>query len=431
MLRLLLLGLLLPCCCALWAQNVQSPDPAPFTTLGFKMVMLDHEIPNALKKDLQKSYALEIVARHQYTKHFGMLMPLRFGNSDVGRFTNPRFGTADFLARLTPWGSENKGSPYLQAGYGFSFEQDVQPFSAYPFAAGVDIKVGKDMWINLQAEYRLTSRENRDNFNFGFGYIYRFGSPDRDGDRIPDGQDKCPDLPGRTSAKGCPDADYDGTPDDQDLCPDIKGDESASGCPDYDKDGISDDKDQCPYEAGKKRLRGCPDIDNDGVPDDIDNCPNTPGSLYTGCPDTDNDGFEDKEDDCPKVAGPNQGCPEVSPELQAMLERATNRVTFEGRSSTLTAQSLPMLDEIAVNLRANPSFKLTITGHTDNTGTVENNEKLSETRALSCRGYLISKGIDRNRIKFIGYGSTRPKADNGMVVGREINNRVEFSLVNH
>jgi OOP family OmpA-OmpF porin len=208
----------------------------------------------------------------------------------------------------------------------------------------------------------------------------------------------------------------------------VKGEESANGCPDHDKDGIPDDQDQCPYEAGKKRLRGCPDIDKDGVPDDIDNCPNTPGSLYTGCPDTDNDGFEDNEDQCPEVAGPNQGCPDVSPKLQAMLDRASNRITFEGRSSTLTAQSLPMLNEIAVNLRANPFFKLTITGHTDNTGTVENNEKLSETRALSCRGYLMSKGIEGNRISFIGYAATRSKADNGTAVGRELNNRVEFSL---
>jgi len=428
MLRLILLSLLLPCCCALWAQNAQYPDPAPFTTLGFRMVMLDHEVLNDLNKSLQKSYAMEVVARHQYTKHFGLLMPLRIGNSDVGRFTNPRLGTADFLVRITPLGSENKVSPYLQAGYGFTFEQDTRPFRAFPFGAGLDFKVDKDMWVSLQAEYRSTNRENRDNINLCLGYTYRFGSPDRDGDRISDGQDKCPNTPGVNTAKGCPDADRDGVPDDQDLCPDVKGEESANGCPDHDKDGIPDDQDQCPYEAGKKRLRGCPDIDNDGVPDDIDNCPNTPGSLYTGCPDTDNDGFEDNEDQCPEVAGPNQGCPEVSPELQAMLDRASNRITFEGRSSTLTAQSLPMLNEIAVNLRANPFFKLTIAGHTDNTGTVENNEKLSETRALSCRGYLMSKGIEGNRINFIGYAATRSKADNGTAVGRELNNRVEFSL---
>jgi len=431
MLRLLILSLLLPCGCALWAQNYVLTDPAPFTTLGFKMVMLDHEIPNDFKKNLQKSYALEILPSQQYTKHFGLLMPMRLGNADVGQFKNLRFGTIDFLARLAPFGSENKLSPYFQAGYGLTFEQDARPFRALPFSAGVSLKIGKDMWTTLQAEYRSTNRENRDNVNLSLGYVYRFGRPDRDGDRIPDGQDKCPDIPGSNTAKGCPDADYDGIPDQEDLCPDLKGDESASGCPDHDKDGIADDKDQCPYEAGIKRLRGCPDIDGDGVPDDIDNCPNTPGSLYTGCPDSDNDGFEDNEDDCPNIPGPNRGCPEVSPTLQALLARATNRVTFEGRSSTLTAQSLPMLDEIAVNLRANPSFKLTIEGHTDNTGTLENNERLSRARAITCRGYLVAKGIDPSRIKVIGYGATRPKGDNATLVGRELNNRVQFSVVSN
>jgi outer membrane protein OmpA-like peptidoglycan-associated protein len=428
MLRLLILCLLLPCGYALLAQNTILRDPAPFTTVGFRMVMLDHEIPNDFNKSLQKSYALEIAPCHQYTKHFGMLMPLRLGNADVGKFKNPRFGTVDFLARLTPFGSENKLSPYLQAGYGLSFEQDDRAFQALPFGAGASLKIGKDMWVSLQAEYRATNRENRDNVNFSLGYVFRFGSPDRDGDRIPDGQDKCPNTPGSNTAKGCPDADRDGVPDSQDLCPNIQGDESANGCPDYDKDGIADDKDQCPYEAGAKRLRGCPDIDGDGVPDDIDNCPNTPGSLYTGCPDSDNDGFEDNEDDCPNVAGPNRGCPEVSPALQALMERATNRVTFEGRSSTLTAQSLPMLDEIAVNLRANPSFKLTIEGHTDNTSTEQNNERLSRARAVACRGYLVSKGIDVSRIKVIGYGATRPRGDNATLVGRDLNNRVQFSV---
>ena len=431
MLRLLLLCLLLPFGCALPAQNALLRDPAPFTTVGFRMVMLDHDIPNDVPRNLQKSYALEVLFAHQNTKHFGLLMPLRLGNADVGAFKNPRFGTVDFLARLSPFGSENKLSPYFQAGYGLSFEQNARPFRALPFGAGTSLKIGKDMWINLQAEYRSTKRENRDNVNLSIGYVFRFGQKDRDGDRIPDGQDRCPRTPGSNTAMGCPDADRDGTPDDEDLCPNVQGDKSASGCPDHDKDGIADDNDQCPYEAGVKRLRGCPDIDGDGVPDDIDNCPNTPGSLYTGCPDSDNDGFEDNEDDCPSVAGPNRGCPEVSPALQAMMEQATNRVTFEGRSATLTAQSLPMLDEIAVNLRANPSLKLTIEGHTDNTGTEQNNERLSRARIVTCRTYLATKGIDVSRIKIIGYGASRPKADNATVEGRALNNRVQFSVVSN
>lgn len=426
--RLIIICLLLTSCRALRTQNVVLPDPAPFTTVGMKMVMQDHELTNDFPRSLQKSYGIEITARRQFTKRLGLLIPLRLGNMDVGEFQNRQFGSMDLLARFNPVGSEKAINPYLQAGYGFTFEQEAETFRSVPVGLGFDFKIGDDMWIGLQAEYRSASREQRDNVNASLGYVYRFGRPDRDGDRIPDGQDKCPDVPGQNTANGCPDADRDGVPDEDDRCPDTQGSKTANGCPDYDKDGVPDDRDQCPYEAGKKRLRGCPDIDNDGVPDDIDDCPNTPGNLYTGCPDTDGDGFDDKDDDCPDIAGPNRGCPEVSPELRSLLDRATNRVTFEGRSSTLTPQSLPLLDEIAVNLRANPSFKLTIGGHTDNTGTPENNERLSQTRALACRGYLVSKGIDGTRIKVIAYGATRPRADNATVVGRELNNRVAFTV---
>lgn len=409
--------------------NGQARDPGRFTTMSARMLVINHEVEeDKLERDLQKSYAIELALRRQLRQELGLLVPIRIGNVDVGDFTNKQFSSVDFLARITPFGTEGAFNPYLQGGYAFRAESGSKPFPEIPFGAGVDLRLGRDMWLNLQVEYRKSNRENRDNVMAGVGYVLRFGQPDRDGDRIPDGKDKCPDVPGHSSASGCPDADRDGVTDKKDECPEAAGPESTNGCPDYDKDGLPDHKDQCPYEAGKKRLKGCPDIDNDGVPDDIDNCPNTPGSLYTGCPDTDKDGFEDHNDDCPTVAGPNRGCPEVTAEIKARLDKATNEITFARRSDKLTAKSLPILDEIANILKDQPSFKLTIYGHTDNTGTDENNEKLSELRALSCRGYLISKGIDGSRISTVGYGASRPRADNNTTVGRDLNRRVEFTL---
>lgn len=418
-------------CCLLFLSGClygQVTDPGPFTAISARMLLIDHDLPNEELTDLQKSYAIELGLRRQLRKELGILLPVRFGNVDVGDFTNKRFAAIELVARVTPLGTERAISPYLQAGYGYTTESGGTSFAQLPLGLGVDLRLGEDMWFNLQLEYRSTKEHNRDQVVAGIGYVYRFGQPDRDGDRIPDGKDKCPDVPGLNTASGCPDADRDGVADEDDDCPDQAGTIEAKGCPDYDKDGIPDHRDQCPYEAGSKRLRGCPDIDNDGVPDDIDQCPNTPGSLYSGCPDTDNDGFEDRNDDCPDVAGPNRGCPEVTPDIQARLERATNEITFDTRSDKLTPASLKVLDDIVAILQAQPSFRLTIAGHTDNTGTDENNQKLSELRALSCRGYLMSKGIDGTRIRTLGYGASRPRADNDTTVGRDLNRRVEFAL---
>ncbi|MEM9928721.1 MAG: OmpA family protein [Bacteroidota bacterium] len=409
-----------------WGQRL---DPGPFTAISAKMLMIDHEVVNAELTDLQKSYAIELGLRRQLRKELGLMLPIRFGNVDVGDFVNHQFAAADLVLRVTPFGTERSVSPYLQGGYGITAESSSKPFLHVPMAFGLDFNIGEDMWFNLQLEYRNAQKDFRDHAVASVGYTYRFGQADRDGDRIPDGRDACPDTPGPSSASGCPDEDRDGVADDQDNCPEEAGSVTANGCPDEDGDGVPDNRDQCPYEAGKKRLRGCPDLDNDGVPDDLDKCPNDPGNLYTGCPDSDNDGFEDPDDECPDIPGKNQGCPEVTPELQARLTQATNQIRFDARQDKITPESITSLNDIYDILITNPGFRLIIEGHTDNTGTEENNQRLSELRALACRGYLISKGIDADRIKVIGRGATRPRADNNTLVGRELNRRVEFSLV--
>ena len=65
----------------------------------------------------------------------------------------------------------------------------------------------------------------------------------------------------------------------------------------------------------------------------------------------------------------------------------------------------------------------------DNSGAVERNAKLSQERAEAVKKYLVSRGVDTARLIAVGYGSTRPVADNGTVDGRGKNRRVEFRLV--
>jgi len=101
------------------------------------------------------------------------------------------------------------------------------------------------------------------------------GCPDKDGDGVPDGVDKCPDQPedidGFEDADGCPDPDNDkdGVPDAADACPNVpagsKTDPDRPGCPGEDKDGdtFQDSADKCPNEAevwnGVEDQDGCPD----------------------------------------------------------------------------------------------------------------------------------------------------------------------------
>jgi outer membrane protein OmpA-like peptidoglycan-associated protein len=73
-------------------------------------------------------------------------------------------------------------------------------------------------------------------------------------------------------------------------------------------------------------------------------------------------------------------------------------------------------------------MKLAIDGHTDNVGSDELNQKLSDNRSASVMNYLISKGVSADRITAQGHGETMPIADNKTAAGRQQNRRVELKL---
>jgi len=104
------------------------------------------------------------------------------------------------------------------------------------------------------------------------------------------------------------------------------------------------------------------------------------------------------------------------------------KIHFEYDKSDILADSFPILDEVAQVLGDNPTIKLTIEGHTDIMGSHEYNMKLSQARVDSVRNYLISKGINQDRLLAVGYGATRPIADNATALGRAMNRRVEFVI---
>ena len=79
-------------------------------------------------------------------------------------------------------------------------------------------------------------------------------------------------------------------------------------------------------------------------------------------------------------------------------------------------------------MNENPEMLLAIDGHTDNVGSDEMNQTLSDNRAASVKIYLVSKGVAESRITATGHGETMPIADNKTAAGRQQNRRSELTL---
>ena len=232
------------------------------------------------------------------------------------------------------------------------------------------------------------------------------------------------------------DKDGDGIYDEVDKCPEVAGTATNNGCPsDFDGDGIVDVNDKCSNHAGSPKNNGCPsDKDSDGIFDKNDDCPELAGiKANNGCPaDSDKDGIYDMNDNCPYRFGraENGGCPEVTltEKERSLLERATRAVEFNTGSTVLKTVSQNILNQVAELLIKYPDYNLSIDGHTDNQGDSAANRTLSEGRAHACYEYLVSKGLDSNRLSFEGFGESQPKYSNETVVGRQRNRRVEFKF---
>lgn len=104
-------------------------------------------------------------------------------------------------------------------------------------------------------------------------------------------------------------------------------------------------------------------------------------------------------------------------------------VFFETGSATLKNTSKVELDKLVILLQDNPTMKIQINGHTDNTGSPENNQTLSLSRATSVMNYLIEKGIENNRLKAKGFGESQPINTNDTPEGRRNNRRTEFIVL--
>ncbi len=101
-------------------------------------------------------------------------------------------------------------------------------------------------------------------------------------------------------------------------------------------------------------------------------------------------------------------------------------IQFEINEKTVQRESEEKIDKVAIFMRKYPDTTAVIEGHTDEVGTARDNMKLSERRAENVVNYLVDHGgIARSRLKAVGYGETRPIADNKTQEGKRLNRRID------
>lgn len=108
--------------------------------------------------------------------------------------------------------------------------------------------------------------------------------------------------------------------------------------------------------------------------------------------------------------------------------KATIAVNFAVDKAIILANSQPQIGEVTKLLHGN-QLKLSVEGHTDNSGTPAHNLALSRARAQSVVAALVEAGIKPDRLAALGFGADRPVADNGTEAGRAANRRVELVRV--
>ena len=103
-------------------------------------------------------------------------------------------------------------------------------------------------------------------------------------------------------------------------------------------------------------------------------------------------------------------------------------ITYEFDSIRPPEYAYPFLDKVANVMKSHPSLHLIIEGHTDLLGSKEYNYWLGASRAAAMKSYLVSRGINAERIRIHSYGKDRPLTLDNFSDGRRTNRRVEFSF---
>lgn len=118
----------------------------------------------------------------------------------------------------------------------------------------------------------------------------------------------------------------------------------------------------------------------------------------------------------------------VKKDIKVGEKVALKNIFFEEGKHYLLPESYQELNKLSQYLIRNSKMEIQINGHSDNTGSRNRNQKISELRAREVFEYLIKKGV-QNKMYFKGYGSSQPVASNDTDEGKQKNRRVEFEIV--
>ena len=125
------------------------------------------------------------------------------------------------------------------------------------------------------------------------------------------------------------------------------------------------------------------------------------------------------------------GDAEVKRVGEGIVVEFKDKVLFGYDRSDVSTTAQASLNKLANVLQKYPDTNIEILGHTDNKGSDDYNQGLSDERAAAVKAYLVSKGIGESRLSSTGYGETKPVADNKTAAGRAKNRRVEMTLSNY
>ncbi|HKK62228.1 MAG TPA: OmpA family protein, partial [Bacteroidales bacterium] len=115
--------------------------------------------------------------------------------------------------------------------------------------------------------------------------------------------------------------------------------------------------------------------------------------------------------------------------IEAGKSAVLNNIFFDFDSYKLREESKVELNLIVDFLKLNENIRIEISGHTDNTGSDAYNLDLSKKRAEEVVGYLVSMGIEKDRLESKGYGSSKPVSENNTEQGRAKNRRTEMKIL--
>ena len=104
-------------------------------------------------------------------------------------------------------------------------------------------------------------------------------------------------------------------------------------------------------------------------------------------------------------------------------------ITFASNSADINASFYPVLDSVALVLEEYSRTLVVVAGHPDSDGTAEFNQRLSQRRAQSVSGYLASQSILPDRLETLAFGESQPIASNDNAAGKQLNRRVEITLL--